>query len=112
VTINTKAGAADTASRPVTFSIQNCNSLNLTSSVNNFDIKLAAIVHSQSDFILLSDTRVISSKGVSSSQRISYSLRDCKTRQYKPYFNSSGNSVTILIGMNIEYRIVQEYRDA
>jgi exonuclease III len=111
--MNSRAGAVEVNCTPITFSIQNCNSLNLTGSINNFDTKLAAIVQSQADFIFLSDTRVISSKGVSSSQRISNSLRDCRTRQYIPYFNSSGNSrgVAILIGTNIEYRIVNEYRD-
>jgi exonuclease III len=93
--------------------IQNCNSLNLTGSTANFDLKLAAIVQSRADVILLSDTRIITNKGVSASEKIAKCLRDCKIRQYSAYFNSNANSrgVAVLIGNNLEYTIREEYRD-
>jgi exonuclease III len=64
--------------------------------------------------ILLSDTRVISTKGVSASQRIENCLRDCKFRRYKAVFNSTGNSrgVAILIASDLSYVIHSEIRDA
>ena len=37
---------------------QNCNSLNVTSSIKNQDMKISAIVGYKSDIILLSDTRL------------------------------------------------------
>jgi hypothetical protein len=97
----------------LSFTIQNCNSLNLTGTSQNFDLKLAAIVQSRADVILLSDTRIISSKGVSSSQRITISLRDCKFRKYNAVFNSSSNSrgVAILLGTDLEVVLNKEYRD-
>ncbi len=106
-------GETEGIDRNISFTIQNCNSLNLTGSVNNFDTKIAAIVEARTDVILLSDTRLISSKGVSSSQRICNSLRDCKVRKYVPFFNSSANSrgVAILIGNDLEYTVLHEYRD-
>jgi exonuclease III len=108
-----RTGETEAGRRNISFTIQNCNSLNLTGSVNNFDLKIAAIVEARTDIILLSDTRIISSKGVSSSQRICNSLRDCKIRKYVPFFNSSANSrgVAILIGNDLEYDIIHEYRD-
>jgi hypothetical protein len=97
----------------LSFTIQNCNSLNLTGTSQNFDLKLAAIVQSRADVILLSDTRIISSKGVSSSQRITNSLRDCKFCKYNAVFNSSSNSrgVAILLGTDLEVVLNKEYRD-
>ncbi len=97
----------------LSFAIQNCNSLNLTGLSQNFDLKLAAIVQSRADVILLSDTRIISSRGVSSSQRICNSLRDCKIRKYNATFNSSSNSrgVAILLGTDLDAVVNKEYRD-
>jgi hypothetical protein len=85
------AGAAE-APFPLRLCIQNCNSLNLAGLTGNFDNKLMAIVMSKADVILLSDTRVVSSQGVCSTQRITNWLRGCKVRQYMPLFNSSMNS--------------------
>ncbi len=76
-------------------------------------MKLAAIVLSKADVILLSDTRVVSSKGVSSTQRIKNSLRDCKLCSYSVVFNSSLNSrgVAILLKNALQYNIIKEYKD-
>jgi hypothetical protein len=62
--------------RPLIFDIQNCNSLNLTGLTSNFDLKMTAILRGDADIIFLSDTRIISNKGISSSQRIKNCLRD------------------------------------
>jgi exonuclease III len=109
----TSTGEADNPPAPLSFAIQNCNSLGLSVSTANFDMKLAAIVLSKADVILLSDTRVISLKGVSSTQRIRNSLRDCKLCSYSVRFNSNSNSrgVAILIKNALQYSIIKEYRD-
>jgi hypothetical protein len=73
--ISNLAGAS-TNIRPLIFDIQNCNSLNLTILTSNFDLEMAAILNGEADIILLSDTRMVSNKGVSSSQRIKNSLRE------------------------------------
>jgi hypothetical protein len=78
--IRNRTGEANTPIIPLSIIAQNCNSLNLTGSTVNFDLKLAAVLQSRADIILLSDTRVITAKGVSASQRIENCLRDCKFR--------------------------------
>jgi exonuclease III len=76
-------------------------------------MKLAAIASSMSEVILLSDTRVISSKGISSTQRIQKCLRDCKICSYSAFFHSNANSrgVAILIRNDLCYSILKDYRD-
>jgi hypothetical protein len=100
-------------SSPLSFCIQNCNSLNLTGLSSNFDLKMLAIVESKTDIIFLSDTRVISSQGVSSEQRIKDYLRDCSGRKYQAYFNSTSNSrgTIILIANDLDHTIIREYKD-
>jgi hypothetical protein len=76
---------------------------------------MAAISQSKADIIFLSDTRIVSSKGISSSQRIRNSLRDNNGRKYDIIFNSTGNSrgVAILVSNMInEFQIISEYKDA
>jgi exonuclease III len=88
--------------------------LNLTGSTVNFDLKLAAVMQSRADIILLSDTRIITSKGISASQRIVNCLRDCKYRRYNAIFNSSRNSrgVAIFIAADLSFVVHREFRDA
>jgi hypothetical protein len=113
ISFQASAGEANNPPAPLSFAIQNCNSLGLSGSTANFDMKLAAIVLSKADVILLSDTRVVSLKGVSSTQRIQNSLRDCKLCSYSIRFNSNSNSrgVAILIKNALQYNIIKEYRD-
>jgi hypothetical protein len=108
-----KTGEANVPNIPLSVIAQNCNSLNLTGSTVNFDLKLAAVLQSRADIILLSDTRVITAKGVSASQRIENCLRDCKFRRYKAIFNSTGNSrgVAIFIAADLSYVVHREIRD-
>jgi exonuclease III len=72
-----------------------------------------AIVQSKADVILLSDTRVVSTQGVSSTERIANWLRSCKVRQYTPFFNSSMNSrgTAILFACSLDLTFNKEYRD-
>jgi exonuclease III len=105
-------GAAK-VSNPLSFCIQNCNSLNLTGLSSNFELKLMAIVESRADVIFLCDTRIISSQGISCELRIKNFLRDNKIRKYQAYLNSASNSrgTAILIANDLEYTIIREYRD-
>ncbi len=107
-------GAVSSPPVPLSISIQNCNSLNLTGTTGNFDSKLTAITMAKSDIILLSDTRVISSQGVSSTDRISNALRDSSIKKYNILFNSSSNSrgTAIMLAANLDYVVNQEYKDA
>jgi hypothetical protein len=109
----TKTGAVNVPRTPLNFMIQNCNSLNLTGSTVNFDLKLAAVLQSRADIILLSDTRIITANGISASQRIDNCLRDCKYRRYKALFNSSRNSrgVAIFIAADLSFVVHREFRD-
>jgi exonuclease III len=76
-------------------------------------MKLIPIASSMSDVILLSDTRVISSKGITSTQQIQKSLRDCKICSYSAFFHSNSNSrgVAILIRNDLCYNVLAEYKD-
>jgi hypothetical protein len=93
--------------------IQNCNSLNLTGLTGNLDTKLLAITATKADIILLSDTRIISSQGVSASSRIREGLRNCKIKKYNAYFNSTSNSrgTALLVGADLDISITKEYKD-
>ncbi len=106
-------GEVDTPALPLSISILNCNSLNLTGPTGNFDLKVSAIVQSKADVIFLADTRVVSSQGVSVSQRIVNSLRDNPVRKYNAFFNSNSNSrgTAILLAINVHYTLEMEYRD-
>jgi hypothetical protein len=79
---------ANNSPPPLSIEIQNCNSLNLTGLSLNFDLKMAAILESRADIILLSDTRIVTSKGISSSQRIVNKLRDCKQKNTKRFLTA------------------------
>ncbi len=106
------AGAAERPP-PLSVCIQNCNSLNLTGLTGNLDTKLLAITATKADIILLSDTRIISSKGVSASSRIREGLRNCKSKKYNAYFNSTSNSrgTALLVGADLDISINKEYKD-
>jgi len=104
-------GAAEAPS--FTVSSQNCNSLNLTGLSCNLDAKLEAITSVKSDFILLSDVRLVNSKGVKGSERIKRYLRNNRNRAYDLHHHSSGNGrgVAILIAMSLNIVINREWRD-
>ena len=84
-------GAADKLLK-LTVSCQNCNSLNLTTNINSYDIKIAALKTLNTDLIFLCDTRLVSNKGVNSAQRLKNSCRDARGRNYDVFANSNSNS--------------------
>ena len=66
----------------LTFSCQNCNSLNLTGLSSNFYTKITAISSCKSDVILLSDIRLLGCNGVSNEDRVFNAFRDSKEKSY------------------------------
>ena len=82
-------GAAENITLDLTFATQNCNSLNLTTNVKNFELKIAAIKGLNTDIIYLCDTRMVSNKGVDSINRVKQAFRDFNGKKYKVYANSS-----------------------
>ena len=60
----------------LTFSAQNCNSLNLTGLSKNFSTKVSAITSCKSDVILLSDIRLLGCNGVKNDERVFNAFRD------------------------------------
>jgi len=87
----------------ISFCIQNCNSLNVTT-IKNQDIKISAVVNYGTDVILLSDTRM-NGKDLILSEK--FRLR------YKMYANSTRNSrgVAVLISNNIHHEVLETIRD-
>ena len=83
----------------LTVATQNCNSLNLTTNIRSYELKIAAIKNFNTDIIFLCDTQLVSNKGVSGAKRLKDSMRDAKGRKYDVYTNSKSNSrgVAILI---------------
>ena len=54
----------------LTVSTQNCNSLNLTTNVRSYELKIAAIKNLNTHAIFLCDTRLVSNKGISGAKRL------------------------------------------
>ena len=94
-------------SRPgfkISVSSQNCNSLNVVSSIKNQDLKISAIVGYKTDVIFLSDVRLNGKEQV-----VTEKLR----LWYKMEHNSSMNrrGVAILFSNQVEYEILDSARD-
>ena len=97
-----EAMAAAQANLPVrplelSLSVQNCNSLNLTTNIRSFDLKIAAIKSLCTDIIFLCDTRLVSCRGISGKNRLKNSFRDAKGRKYDVFANSTMNSRGVAI---------------
>jgi len=88
----------------LTFSAQNCNSLNVSSLAKNTHLKVTNICNNKTDIIFLSDTR-IGDKG----NRLEHLFK----MQYKLISNSkmSKRGVCILIKNNINITVDEEFRD-
>ena len=84
---------------------QNCNSLNLTTNLNSYDLKVAAIKSFATDIIFLSDTRLVSNKGIKGIQRLKNSFRDARGRKYDVFANSESNSRGVAILTAVELGI-------
>ena len=88
----------------ITFAAQNCNSLNVVSSIKNQDLKLSAIIGYKHDIIFLSDTRFNGRDGT---------ICDRLKLWYNVYHNSTKNcrGVAVLIGKQVEHEIIDTAAD-
>ena len=89
----------------LTVATQNCNSLNLTTNIRSYELKIAAIKNLDTDIIFLCDTRLVSNKGISGSSRLAASLRDAKGRKYDVFVNSRTNSRGVAILTDTALRV-------
>ena len=94
-------------------SSQNCNSLNLTTNINSYNIKIAALKTLNTDLIFLCDTRLVSNKGVSGVQRLKNSCRDARGRSYDVFANSNSNSrgVAVLAATELNLTAINTHVD-
>jgi exonuclease III len=76
-------------------------------------MKLEAVTATKSDFIFLSDIRLVNNKGVKGYERVSRYLRDNKNRAYDMYHHSTGNGrgVAILIAISLNVVVNQCWKD-
>ena len=97
----------------LSFSAQNCNSLNLSGLSTNLEIKLEAITASKADIILLSDVRLVNSRGIKGSERVSQYLRDNKNCAYTLYHHSTGQGrgVAILAAITLGITVINTWKD-
>jgi exonuclease III len=88
----------------ISIAAQNCNSLNVVSSIKNQDLKISAITGYQSDIIFLSDVRFNGREKI---------VCDKLNAWYNVIFNSSKNSrgVAILINRRLRHEILETVRD-
>jgi exonuclease III len=96
----------------VTFSAQNCNSLNISTECEKQLTKLIAITALCSDIIFLSDLRL--NKGCAQVEKIRKIFACNNNKCYDFYFNSSMSKrgVGILISRSLTYSIKTEYSDS
>jgi len=97
----------------ISFSAQNCNSLNLTGLNTNLELKIAAITSTKTDFIFLSDVRVVNAQGVRNDERVTKAFMDAKDRSYLSILNSTKNArgVGILIANDLDYELLNTVRN-
>ena len=88
----------------LSFSSQNCNSLNVSTSIRSQTAKITGIIGLDTDVIVLSDTRF--------NGRYRY-IEDAFRLSYKMIHNSSLNrrGVAVLFKNNLQYDILEEVRD-
>ncbi len=95
----------------LSFSIQNCNSLNISTVCDKQLTKISAICALNTDIILLSDLRLNSD--LENIEKIEKLFLYNKNKSYKFFHNSSKNSrkVGILIAYNLDTNIVFTNKD-
>ena len=95
----------------LSFSIQNCNSLNVSTCCPKQLKKIEALTSYNSNIVFLSDLRLNNSDCVSDLKRIFLSG---STNQFDFFFNSSRSKrgVGILISKKIDFQILDTFRDA
>jgi exonuclease III len=88
----------------LTFAAQNCNSLNVASSIKNQDLKLSVIIGYKTDVILLSDVRFNGRDAT---------ICDRLKLWYTVYHNSSRNSrgVAVLISKQVVHEVLASAHD-
>jgi exonuclease III len=88
----------------VSFSSQNCNSLNVSTSVRNQAAKIVSILDLGTDIIFLSDTRLNGRHK---------SIIDAFRTKYRMYYHSSTNrrGVAVLIRNELDFQVLDEMRD-
>jgi exonuclease III len=88
----------------LTFSSQNCNSLNRSTNCPKQTKKIAAILALQTTFIFLSDLRLNTNN---------YGFNNLFSPRYDMYHNSTSNKrgVGILIARSLTYTIIQSFTD-
>jgi exonuclease III len=76
-------------------------------------MKLEAVTATKSDFIFLSDIRLVNTRGVKGSEHVSRYLRDNRNRAYEMYHHSTGNDrgVAILIAISLNVIVNQCWKD-
>jgi len=88
----------------VSFSSQNCNSLNVSTSVRNQAAKIVSILDLGTDIIFLSDTRLNGRHK---------SIVDAFRAKYRMYYHSSTNwrGVAVLIRNDLDIQVLDDMRD-
>jgi exonuclease III len=88
----------------ISIAAQNCNSLNVVSSIKNQDLKISALCGYNADIILLSDVRL------NGRERI---ITDKLRMSYTMYHNSSSNKrgVAVLFRNSLDYEILEQVAD-
>ena len=94
----------------ISFSIQNCNSLNVSTSCPKQSQKIKSIIDLNTDIIFLSDLRLNINESVNDVEKI---FLTSSNKKYKFMHNSSKNSrgVGILISDELDYEICDVFRD-
>jgi hypothetical protein len=98
----------------ITVSAINCNSLNMSStSSQTHKLKVYGRTSLRTDIILLSDTRLVSTQGVSGLSVLTASLLVNPYGAYIPYFNLTANKrgVGTLLRKSCDFSVEQEERD-
>jgi exonuclease III len=92
---------------------QNCNSLNITSSLENWELKVNAILSLQTDIILLSDLRLKRKDGLDITNKLKAAILKFTGRKYDLWENSTkkGRGVGILIARDLGATILDGCED-
>jgi exonuclease III len=97
----------------LSFTSINCNSLNLMSTQENYELKLNAVSKLNSDIVFLCDIRLGEVNNQSSVHRISSTLLKGQLKHHDMYVNSTQNKrgVAILVNRSLNCKLVQEFKD-
>jgi exonuclease III len=109
------AGAANNYDNmvPLSISAQNVNSLNISSSLENWELKVGAIKNMHSDIIFLSDLRLKRKDGFDISNKLGAAMLRGTGRKYDIWSNSnlSNRGVAILIARDIDAEVLDGMED-